>query len=87
MSISFNDTPNPLAKEFMEKMLGQAEFTDGKSFLYDGMKEIESGFMGELANKAEQPVTVELHGEGEIKTMADGTQYQVTRRGWVKVGG
>jgi len=98
MSINFNDTPNPLAKEFMEKMLmtscatrrfsyGQAEFTDGKSFLYDGMKEIEGGFIGELANKAEQPVTMELHGKGEIKTMSDGTQYHVTRRGWVKVGG
>ena len=87
MSINFNDTPNPLAKEFLEKMMGQAEFTDGKSFLYDDIKEIEKGFMGELANKAEQPVTVELHGEGEIKTMADGTQYQVTRRGWGKVGG
>jgi len=87
MSINFNDTPNPLAKEFMEKMFGQAKFTDGKSFLYDGMKEIESVFIGELANMAKQPVTMELHGEGEIKTMSDGTQYYVTRRGWVKVGG
>ena len=87
MSINFNDTPNPLAKEFMEKMLGHAAYTDGKSFLYDGMKEIEGGFIGELANKAEQPVTMELHGKGEIKTMSDGTQYHVTRRGWVKVGG
>jgi hypothetical protein len=85
MSISFNDTPNPLAKEFMEKMLGGAEFTDGKSFLYGDMDEIEKGFMGELANKAGQPVTVELHGEGEIKSMADGTRYQVTPRGWVKL--
>lgn len=81
MSISFNDTPNPLAKEFMEKMLGQAEFTDGKSFLYEDMAEVSQRQMKELANLAEQPVTVELHGEGEIKTMADGTQYQVTRRG------
>jgi hypothetical protein len=87
MSISFNDTPNPLAKEFMEKMLGQAEFTDGKSFLYEDMAVVIQRQMKELANLAEQPVTVELHGEGEIKTMADGTQYQVTRLGWVKVGG
>lgn len=87
MSINFNDTPNPAALEFMEELMGEAQFSDGKSFLYDDMTEVNQREMKELANKAEQPVTVELHGEGEIKTMTDGTQYRVTRRGWVKVGG
>lgn len=68
---------------FMAQILGQAKAEDGKSFLYDDL--VDPAIAKELANAAGQPVTVELHAEGAIKTMADGTQYQVTKRGWRKV--
>lgn len=82
--ISYQNQPNAEATSFMQGLFGNPVAGDGQSFLYESV-EIEPQAMQELAVKAQQPVTVELHAEGEIKTMADGTQYQVTKRGWRKV--
>jgi hypothetical protein len=87
MSISFNQPLSEEGQRLLNELFGKPKASDGRSFLYDDIVEINQKDMKELANKAQQPATVELHGEGKIKTMADGTQYQVTRRGWVKVGG
>ncbi len=66
----------------MKKFFGEAVASDRRQFLYDDMKEIRQVEMKAIANAAEQPVTVELHEPGEIKTMADGTRYEVTPTGW-----
>jgi hypothetical protein len=57
---------------------------DEKTFLFDGLK-IDQKKMKEIANKAGQPLTAEINGDGDIKTMSDGTKYQCTNKGWVKV--
>jgi len=41
--------------------------------------------MKKIANKIQQPVEVELNDLEDIKTMTDGTRYQVTPTGWVKL--
>lgn len=84
-SINYQNPLNAEGQSFMEALFGKAAADDGKSFLYEGAVEINQRDMTELAVKAQQPVTVELYADGEIKTMADGTCYQVTNRGWRKV--
>ena len=77
--------PNPLNSEqisFMLEMLGRPDAHDGQTFLFSSQSISNAN---RLANVVQQPVAVELHAEGEIKTMADGTQYRVTRSGWRKV--
>ena len=68
----------------MVKEFTNAVAVDERHALFDASA-IQQKKMTELANKLEQPVTVELHGDGEIKTMADGTRYRVTPRGWKKL--
>ena len=85
MSISFNKPVGPEAISMIKKLFGDPVASDAKTFLYDKHLILEQKRMTELANKAKQPVTVELNSEGEIKTMSDGTQYQVTPKGWRKV--
>lgn len=85
MSINYQYDLNEAGRDFMEELFGSAMTHDGKQFLYDKLNSVSQADMTELANKAQQPVTVEIHSEGEIKTMADGTQYKVTKRGWVRV--
>jgi len=85
MSINFNDPMNDEAKQMMKDTFGdQIAYMDSKTALIDRM-EIMQSEMSKLANVAEQVVTVELNEPGEIKTMADGTQYRVTPQGWRKV--
>ena len=87
MSMSFQDPLNDEAFAKIVKEFGEPVAVDGerKTLLFDNIKEINQLVMKEIANTAKQPTTVELHGEGEIKTMSDGSRYQVTSRGWVKL--
>ena len=85
MSICFNEPVGPETEAMIDKLFGKAIASDGKTFLFDQRPELLQRQMTELANKAKQPVTVELNAEGEIKTMMDGTQYRVTPKGWRKI--
>lgn len=85
MSINFNRELNDDGLAKMREVFGEAVASDGKQFLFDKMQEIKQADMKAIANAANQPATVELHGDGEIKTMADGTRYQVTPTGWKKL--
>lgn len=38
-----------------------------------------------ITEMKQQAVTVEVNEIGEIKTMSDGTRYEVTAEGWVKL--
>ena len=85
MSINFENEVNQEAIEKMRKAFGDPVAADGKQFLFDRMQEIKQSDMKAIVNAAKQPAAVELHGEGEIKTMADGTRYEVTPTGWRKL--
>jgi len=41
--------------------------------------------MKKIANAAKQPVSIELNDLGEVKTMQDGTKYEVTPNGWKRI--
>lgn len=68
-----------------EKFSEKIEAMDEKTVLLKQFNEIKQSDMKEIANTANQPVSVELHGNGEIKTMSDGTEYEVTPQGWQKI--
>ena len=85
MSINFQQPPSAESIAMMERMFGKPEVKSDREFLYSKLNKIEQAQMSELARTAKQPVTVELHNDGEIKTMSDGTKYRVSASGWVKV--
>lgn len=68
-----------------EKFKGAVAALDDKTALINGLVDIKQKDMKEIANTAKQPVSVEMHGDGEIKTLSDGTRYQVTNQGWRKL--
>jgi len=85
MSIQFDKPITEEHQEFIREVMGrQVEVLD------DSLMLLKSGIidqkkMKEIANETNQVVTVELNEPGEIKTMSDGTRYQVTSRGWRKI--
>jgi len=86
MSMNFD---RPVDDEIIEKIknvFGEPAAHDRKTFIFDRMAEIHQSEIKEIANSAKQVATVEVNGEGDIKTMADGTRYQVTPQGWRKLG-
>lgn len=87
MSMSFQNPLNDEAYAKIVKEFGEPIAVDGerKTLLFDRIGQINQQVMKEIANTAKQPATVGMHGEGEIKTMSDGTQYRVTPQGWQKL--
>lgn len=85
MSINFQNPMNAESFALMKKLFGEPAAKDDLTLLYDKLPTINSKDMSAVARAAKQPVTVEAHGPGDIKTMADGTRYQVTPTGWVKL--
>jgi len=85
MSINFNEPIGPEASSMLRELFGKPVAEDGKTFLFEELAPMHQRKMPELANKAGQPVDVELNSVGEIKTMRDGTRYQVTPKGWRKL--
>lgn len=86
MAMNFQDPVNNEAfakifEEFGDKVVAN----DRKTFLLNDVGAIHQKLMKEIANTAKQPATVEVCGEGEIKTMSDGTRYRVTPQGWQKI--
>lgn len=85
MSINFNEPVNEATTSMIEELFGVPKVEDRKTFLFDRLDTIWGDKMKRLTNQAQQPVTVEAHGLGDIKTMADGTRYRVTENGWEKL--
>jgi hypothetical protein len=85
MSLNFNQPVSDDVLDRLKSMFGEPVASDRKTFLYPSMPEINSRQMTEIANAAKQPVTVALHSTGDIKTMTDGTRYEVTATGWKKL--
>ena len=85
MSMNFNNPINQAAESAIKKMFeGRIKAMDEKTVLFEG-EVIRQSEMGLIARLAKQPVEIQMHKQGEIKTMSDGTQYQVTPQGWVKI--
>lgn len=85
MSIQFENPVNDAALEKIKELFGEPVASDRKTLLFDKMGEIRQYEMKEVANLAKQPATVEIHCQGTIKTMSDGTRYEVTPQGWRKL--
>jgi len=86
MSMNFNDPMNPETAALIKEMYGEKiAAMDGKTVLLKQLNEIKQSDMKEITNTANQPLSVEINGLGEIKTMSDGTKYRVTARGWQRV--
>ena len=85
MSVSFDGPPNKEALAAMRAFFGSPAASDEKTFLFNNLPLLEGDQLSKIARHAEQPVTMRIHGNDEIKTLSDGTQYKVTPRGWVKV--
>lgn len=85
MSINFENPMNDKAREFMKELFGEPSAADEKTALFEKISTLTQEDMSTLARKAGQPVTFEIHGEGDIKVFSDGTKYQVTPQGWKRI--
>ena len=85
MSMQFDNPVNDAALAKIKELFGEPVASDRKTLLFDRMRDIRQHEMKEVANLAKQPATVEIHGQGTIKTMSDGTRYEVTPQGWRKL--
>jgi hypothetical protein len=86
--IHFQRPYDETTKKMLESFFGEAKAFDPLSMLYDHdqMPSIDNNLFKAIANKENQPVDVNLYKPGEIKTMSDGTQYQVDEKGnWRRI--
>jgi hypothetical protein len=83
MSLNFDQPVNDELIAKIKEMIPVVA-NDRKTFLMDAPV-IDGKTFKAIANAANQPAKVELHGTGEIKTLEDGTRYEVTPRGWRKL--
>ena len=85
MSMNFD---RPLTDEqqqvFREFMGDRVEAMDKSTALLNTRNFVGSE-MSDLARKLNQVVTLEMNEPGEIKTLSDGSRYQVTPEGWRKL--
>jgi len=87
MSMNFKE---PVDKEFqdwmakrLEDMGAEVVDMDDRTTLINNLS-VERRQMTEIANRAGQPLTVELNDKDEIKEVG-GVKYRVTPKGWKKV--
>ena len=85
MSISFEDPMNDEAREAFYKIFGTEVVAMDERQVLLNKRDFKQSDMKIVANAAKQPAQLEMHGEGDIKTMSDGTRYKVTSRGWQKL--
>jgi len=91
MSMNFEDDMNEETRELLKETFGDSiKAMDSRNVLLESMEgELKKMFsqeeMKKVANTAKQPVSVELNGLGDIKTMSDGTEYALTKQGWRKL--
>ena len=85
MSIQFENPVNDEARKLIEQIFGPV-VSDERTFLpMARMPIIDQIAMKQIANAAKQPATVALHADGDVKTLADGTQYRARANGWVRI--
>ena len=82
--MQFDEPMNDDTRKMIEEMFPGAPL-DERTALINFNNGIDGRQMKAISNTARQPVKVSLVGEGEVKTLSDGTQYQVTNKGWIKL--
>jgi len=85
MSMNFKEDITEEHQSIIKEMFGDEMVAiDERTALFNS-RLINQQKMKKIANKIQQPVEVELNDLEDIKTMTDGTRYQVTPTGWVKL--
>jgi len=86
MSMNFNDPMSADTKSMLNEFFGDdINIVDSKTALFNSVVDLNQQFMKEIANTSNQVVSVELNDLGDVKTLEDGTKYQVTKQGWKKL--
>jgi len=85
MSLNFEKPVNSEALAKIVAQLGEPAAKDDKTLLFNQLPTLNGRSMSDIARTAGQVMTIECHGEGEIKTLADGTRYQCSKNGWTKL--
>jgi len=87
MSINFDNETTAQQCSLIRQLFGEDNIVaqDRKTTLIRYMRQLRQSEMKMLANETKQPVRVEIHSEGEVKTMSDGTQYRVSKSSWEKI--
>jgi len=86
MSMQFDKPISKQHQKFIKELFGDGlvVMDERKALLHS--KTIDPHKMKMVANEVGQPVDVEINDLGEIKTLSDGSMYEVTSKGWEKIG-
>lgn len=88
MSMNFDEplseAQQKIRDQFFEDAQANVAASDDKTTLFEHFN-MQREKLSKLANDVGQPVKVEINGEGDTKTMSDGTEYRCTPQGWKKV--
>lgn len=82
MSLNYEKPLNDEAKEMVEKLFGKPVAMDDQAALVNIKNGIDSKAMSNIANAAQQPVSLELNDIGDTKVVK-GIPYKMTEEGWV----
>ena len=85
MSIQFERPMNEATEKLIKEMFKEKVAAIDEQTALINSNYIAGTDMKQIANTANQPASVVLHDEGEIKTMSDGTQYRVDPKGWRRI--
>ena len=86
MSIQFEKPMNEETVEAIKNTFGdKIAVMDDKNVLLERLSEVHQKTMSAIAKKAKQPAGLNMHSEGDIVEMSDGTKYKVTSQGWEKI--
>ena len=85
MSIQFRDPMNEATKAKLCELFKNAIVAlDEKTALVNS-QHFNSRDLMDIARTAQQPLELNIYSDGETKTLSDGTQYRVTKKGWQKI--
>lgn len=86
MSINLKDNMTDQQMEVAREMFGGCvDHIDRKTALLKNFDNIDHAKIKDFANEVNQVVEVELNDIGDIKTMQDGSAYELCKTGWRKI--
>ncbi len=85
MSMNFEKPLTDENQSFLREFIGEDLVAlDEKTALFN-TRNVNQRAVGHIAKMVNQVVTVEINEPDEIKTLSDGSEYQVTPQGWKKI--
>lgn len=85
MSMNFEKPLTDENQEFLREFIGEDIIAlDEKTVLFK-TRNVNQQAVSHIAKMVNQVATVEINEPDEIKTLSDGSQYQVTPQGWKKL--